>query len=97
MGDNCDPNNCSRCDRYAERIAAFKQDIKDAPHFNANETRDMLALFDLMNQDKQRSVVRGYALFQKFKDDQTLSSEVRQKLKASKDYQAFVSFYKAAR
>ncbi len=97
MGDNCDPNNCSRCDRYAERIAAFKKDITDAPHFNTDESTAMLALFDLMNQEKQRAIVRGYALFQKFKDDQTLSTEVRKKLKESKDYQAFVSFYKTAR
>ena len=47
MGDNCDPNNCSRCDRYAERIAAFKQDIQKAPHFDENDVMQSASYSDL--------------------------------------------------
>ncbi|MDE0723327.1 MAG: hypothetical protein OSB62_01340 [Alphaproteobacteria bacterium] len=97
MGDSCDPNNCARCDKYAAKIASFKEDISKAPHFNESERQQMLALFDFLNTNRQRSVVRGYALFQKLKDERDLSVTVRKKIKEAKDYQAFAAFYKTAR
>ncbi len=97
MGDNCDPNNCVRCDKYAAKIASFKEDISKAPHFNESERQQMLALFDFLNKDRQRSIVRGYALFQKLKADRNLSIAVRKKLKEHEDYLAFATFYRTAR
>lgn len=96
MGDNCDPNNCARCDKYALMEAAYLADIQNAPHFNDAQKQSLTALFQIMPQDRKRAVLRGFELFQVLRKRKDLTTKARTKVKNQDDFKAFAAYYKAA-